>query len=179
MMKRISAYLLLAMTILLSACGQPQKKSLVVYFSATGVTKAAAGQIAQATGADLMEIVPAQLYTAEDLDWRIPDSRNQVEEHDRSCRPAIQPMDIDWALYDTVYIGYPIWASEAPRVINTFVESADLSGKVLKPFCTSGMTPVEPSVEALRTSYPTLNWQDGLRMNEVDEATLNRFIGKE
>ena len=159
------------------ACAKP-KKTLVVYFSATGQTEAAAQRIATALGAEIQAIVPEQLYTPEDLDWRIPDSRNQIEEHDRAIRPAILPMDLNTEYYDTIYIGYPIWAGEAPRVINTFVEAYNLKGIVLKPFCTSGMTPVDKSVDSLRATYPDLLWQDGLRMNDVSEEEFNAFISK-
>ncbi len=114
------------------------KNVLVAYFSATGTTKALAEYAADAVNGDLYEIVPQQPYTSADLDYGDRNSRSTKEMDDPSCRPAINGSVSNMSQYDIVFIGYPIWWGEAPRIINTFVESYDFSGKTIVPFCTSG-----------------------------------------
>ena len=111
---------------------------LVAYFSATGETARLAKTIAQATGADLYEIRPAQPYTAADLNWHDNQSRSSVEMKNPACRPAIAGGAPDLTAYDTVFVGFPIWWYQAPRIIETFLESYDFSGKTVIPFATSG-----------------------------------------
>lgn len=115
-----------------------EKKKLVAYFSCSGVTRAAAEEIARADGADLFEIVPAQPYTASDLDWTDKKSRTTLEMSDPACRPAVIGKVADMPSYDTVFLGFPIWWYVAPRIIETFLESYDFSGKTIVPFFTSG-----------------------------------------
>lgn len=165
------AFLLL----ILSACCN-KSKTAVVYFSATGNTRLIADSIAKIRNCAVFEIVPETLYSETDLDWRIPDSRNQIEEHDPSIRPAIKAMETDFANYDTVFVGFPIWAGCAPRIINTFVESANLSNVVLVPFCTSGGSEIAPAVAALRATYPQLNWLDGKRTNTLSSEEFFDFV---
>ena len=112
-------------------------KTLVVYFSATGNTKAVAEEITRLTGADLYEIVPAVPYTDEDLNYNNNECRANQEMNDASARPAIGSEAMDVSSYDTVFIGYPIWWGTMPRIINTFLDTYDLSGKTVLPFCTS------------------------------------------
>lgn len=112
-------------------------KSIVVYFSCTGNTKAVAEIIAEKQGADIYEIVPEQPYTDEDLDYGNRSSRSTSEQNDSSSRPAISG-SIDLDGYDTVYVGYPIWWTDMPRIMYTFFDTYDLSGKIVAPFCTSG-----------------------------------------
>ena len=112
-------------------------KSIVVYFSCTGNTKAVAEIIAEKQGADIYEIVPEQPYTDEDLDYGNRSSRSTSEQNDSSSRPAISG-SIDLSGYDTVYVGYPIWWADMPRIMYTFFDAYDLSGKTIAPFCTSG-----------------------------------------
>ena len=110
---------------------------LVAYFSPTGTTKKVAEELAALENADLFEIVPAQPYTAEDMDWRNEKSRSSVEMADPNARPAMAgSCNID--AYDTVMIGFPIWWGREPSVVDTFLDSADFSGKTIVPFCTSG-----------------------------------------
>ena len=113
-------------------------KMLVVYFSATGNTKAVAEEITRLTGADLYEIVPAVPYTDEDLNYNNNECRANQEMNNASARPAIGSEAMDVSSYDTVFIGYPIWWGTMPRIINTFLDTYDLSGKTVLPFCTSG-----------------------------------------
>ena len=112
--------------------------TLVVYFSATGTTKSVAEKIAGVTGADIYEIVPMELYTEADLNWHDSDSRTTHEQDDKSIRPGIASDKLSLDGYTTIYVGYPIWWGEEPRIMDTFVENYDFSGKTMIPFCTSG-----------------------------------------
>ena len=115
-----------------------QQKTLIAYFSASGVTARAAREMAEAIGADLYEIRPAQPYTAADLNWMDRHSRSTIEMNDAACRPAIaEPLE-HIQQYDTVFIGFPIWWYVEPRIVDTFLEHYDFSGKTLIPFATSG-----------------------------------------
>lgn len=111
---------------------------LVAYFSASGQTARLAGTIAQAVGADLYEIRPAQPYTAADLNWRDPASRSSMEMKDEACRPPLAGDAPELTGYDTIFVGFPIWWYQAPRIIETFLSSCDFSGKRVVPFATSG-----------------------------------------
>jgi flavodoxin len=107
--------------------------TLVVYFSCTGNTKAAAQTIAGAANGTLYEITPAQPYTDADLDYNDSKSRTTVEQNDSSSRPEISGSVENWEQYDTVFLGYPIWWGTAPRILDTFVESYDFTGKTVIP----------------------------------------------
>ncbi len=122
-------------------------KVLVAYFSASGVTKNLAGKLAEATGGDLFEIVPEEIYTKEDLNWMNPKSRSSVEMKDRSCRPTIASKVEDMASYDAVFIGFPVWWYREPSIIDTFAENYDFTGKTIIPFATSGSSGIGPSGE--------------------------------
>ncbi len=113
-------------------------KILVAYFSASGVTKKAAENLAQAAGADLYEIRPAVPYTPADLDWMDKKSRSSVEMNDKSSRPAIADSNVEISQYDTIFLGFPIWWYVAPTIVNSFLESYDFSGKRIILFATSG-----------------------------------------
>ncbi len=113
-------------------------KSLVTYFSASGVTAKVAGKLAEVAGADLFEIKPEIPYTSTDLNWMDKKSRSSVEMNDKSFRPAIAEKCNNMADYDVVYVGFPIWWYVAPTIINTFLESYDFSGKTIVLFATSG-----------------------------------------
>lgn len=112
--------------------------TLVAYFSATGTTARAARAIADAIGADLYEIAPAEPYTSADLNWNDRASRSSREMDDESCRPAIAGAVSNMDAYDTVFVGFPVWWYVEPRIIDTFLESYDFSGKTVVPFATSG-----------------------------------------
>ena len=120
-------------------------KALVAYFSASGVTKKLATNLAEAIGADLFEIVPEKKYSKLDLMWMNPKSRSSVEMKDRSCRPAIASTADDMAMYDVVFLGFPIWWYREPSIIDTFAESYDFSGKTIVPFATSGTSGIGDS----------------------------------
>ena len=141
-----------------------QDSVIVAYFSATGTTEAAAKQLAKDNKADLYAIEPAEKYTAADLDWHDKKSRSSVEMNDKNARPALKSKK-SLAKYDIIYIGYPIWWGVAPRIINTFIEQAELDGKTLIPFATSGGSGIEKSVSELKAAYPKVKWQNGLLKN--------------
>ena len=127
-------------------------KSLVTYFSASGVTKKVAEKLAEAAGADLFEIKPEVAYTEADLNWRDKKSRSSIEMNDKSFRPAIAEKCNNMADYDVVYIGFPIWWYVAPTIINTFLESYDFSGKTIVLFATSGGSGFGNTVAELKGS---------------------------
>ena len=176
-MNKIILALAAVMTISLAACAQnkgeksmqTENKALVVYFSATGTTAKAARTIADVTGGTLYEIVPQQAYTADDLDWNDKQSRSSVEMNNPQARPALKDTKQDVAAYDVIFIGYPIWWDQAPRIINTFIESHDLKGKTLVPFATSGGSGISNSLKELKRTYPDLEWQGGKLLNRASK----------
>ena len=204
-MKRIIALLIAALMVFgLTACGgsaesteessaepaaessaeetaeeEPQtgKDVLVVYFSATGTTKGVAEKIASVTGADLYEIKAAQEYTAEDLDWNDSDSRTTHEQNDPSVRPEIGSDPVSLEGYSTIYIGFPIWWGEEPRIMDTFVESYDFDGKTMIPFCTSSSSGIGMSGKNLVSNAGSGKWLDGQRFSgSVSEDELQTWI---
>jgi len=137
------------------------KTTLVAYFSASEahVTAQVAKTLAEAADADLFEIVPEQIYTTEDLDWRNEQSRSTIEMKDSTARPAVASKVENMAQYNTIYVGFPIWWYTAPRIINTFLEQYDLKGKTIIPFATSGGSDMGKSGEDLKkASAPNASW---------------------
>lgn len=124
---------------------------LVAYFSASGVTAKVAKKLADVTGADLFEIVPAVPYTRADLDWTDRNSRSSREMRDKSFRPAIAETT-DTSKYGVIFVGFPIWWYVAPTIVNTFLESCDLQGKTILPFATSGGSGMGNTAEELKVS---------------------------
>ena len=175
-MKRLTALLMsLALALGLAGCSAPSSlegvdldNALVVYFSATGNTGEAAGYIAGATGADVFEIVPADPYTSEDLNWNNPESRVSVE-HAQKEAGALQPVPLadatpdNWDSYDTVFIGYPIWWGEAAWPVDTFVQSNDFTGKTVIPFCTSASSGLGESGRLMAELAGAGDWMEGQR----------------
>lgn len=147
-------------------------KELVAYFSASGVTKAVAERLAKAVGADLFEIKPKTPYTKADLDWTNKNSRSSVETNNPNSRPEIAEKLPDISSYDTVFIGFPIWWYVAPKIIDTFVESYDFSGKTLVPFATSGGSGMGRTVDVLKKLCPSANWKSGKVVNGMSEKAL-------
>ena len=135
---------------------------LIAYFSASGVTKSIAEKIAGENGYDIFEIEPEEIYTPADLDYMDKNSRSTIEMNDKSFRPPIK-QTCDVSSYDTVAIGFPVWWYTAPTIINTFIESVDLSGKKIKVFCTSGGSGVDKCVSDLQKTYPELDFAKGMR----------------
>ena len=146
-------------------------RSLVVYFSVSGNTKRVGDMIASLTGSDIYEIIVAEPYTEEDLDYHNMESRSSIEQNDPDIRVDIKSEDIDLNKYDTIYLGYPIWHGQAPRVMSTFVEKYDLSDIKVIPFCTSGSSDIGESDDSLCALAGSGGWLQGKRFsaNTTDE----------
>ena len=193
----VSCALLMAVTI--TACGTSESENnieskqtteaeettqaadtnvLVAYFSATGNTKTVAEQIADVTGGELYEIEPAEPYTSEDLDYHKDDCRANLEMNDDTARPEIAGAIENIEQYDTIYLGYPIWWGNAPRIMNTFVETYDLSGKTVVPFCTSGSSGISTSVDTLqKLAGDGITWMEGQRFGrDVSADEISQWI---
>ena len=140
-------------------------KSLVAYFSASGVTKKLAEKVAEAAGADLFEIRPETPYTKADLNWMDRNSRSSVEMRDPSSRVAIAGSVEDMDRYDTLYIGFPIWWYVAPHIVNSFLEQYDFSGKTIHLFATSGGSGMGETVSQLKGSAPGAVWGKADRLS--------------
>lgn len=144
-------------------------KVLVTYFTASGVTKKIAEEIAQAAGGDLYEIRPAQPYTAADLDYMNKQSRSTVEMTDPASRPELADKDANVAAYDVIYVGYPIWWGVAPHVVNSFLEAYDFSGKTIVPFATSGGSGIGDAARYLGVSAPGAVIKEGKRLGGTED----------
>ena len=152
-------------------------KALVAVFSASGVTKRVGEEIARIAGADFYEIVPKEIYTSADLDWMNKKSRSSVEMNDSSARPEIAGDALNMASYDNVIVGFPIWWGVAPRIIDTFLESYDFSGKKVIPFCTSGGSGVGRSDTALHKDVSDdVKWAKGKQINRPNEAEIRHWL---
>lgn len=145
-----------------------ESKVLVVYFSATGTTEDVAEHIANGLNADIYEIVPEDPYTDADLNYNDNNSRTTIEMNDPDARPAISGSVEDMEQYTTVFIGYPIWWGDAPRIISTFMESYDFSSKTIVPFCTSGGSGIGSSASNLEQLTSGATWLSGRRLNGSD-----------
>lgn len=143
---------------------------LVVYFSATGTTKGIAEKFADGMGADIYEITPEVPYTDADLNYHDNNSRSTLEMNDAGSRPAISGSIENMEQYDVVFIGYPIWWGEAPRILCTFVESYDFSGKTIVPFCTSASSGVGSSATNLEKLTSGADWLAGKRFSGGESA---------
>ncbi len=192
MKKLISFLLTLSMLLPLSACGSKEDapdtsgtpngqtaedtvpvegpangsgKILVVYFSATGHTKAVAEALSAALDADLYEIVPEEPYTSDDLNYSSDHCRANQEQNDDSARPAISGSVDNMDDYGIVFLGYPIWWGKEPKIVDTFLESYDLTGKTLIPFCTSGSSGISGSLSGIKAGAPGANVLDGQRFS--------------
>ena len=148
------------------------KRIAIIYFSATGTTKKVAGYIKELTNGDLIEIVPKDKYTDSDLNYNNSNSRSTREQNDSSARPEISNT-IDTDSYDVIYLGYPIWWGDAPRIILTFLDEANLSGKIVIPFCTSGGSEISTSVNYFKNNYKDVNWLDGKRLESSQSEVTN------
>ena len=151
------------------------KDTIVIYFSATGTTKGVAQRIASAANADTYEIVPQEKYTDADLDWNDKTSRSTVEMNDPDSRPKIAGDLPDLSAYKRVFIGYPIWWNEAPRIINTFVEKEGLKGVTVIPFATSGGSGIDYSVRQLKAAYSAVGWREGRLLNAETDKEIQAW----
>lgn len=153
-------------------------KSLVVYFSCSGVTKKVAEKIAEISNSDLFEIEPKEPYTDADLDWRNKKSRSSIEMEDLSSRPKIENKVEEMEKYETIYLEFPIWWYIAPTIINTFLEQYDLSNKTIITFCTSGGSEFGNTLSELKKSTSdTTKWIEGKRFSSyVSKQDLESWI---
>ena len=149
---------------------------LVAFFSATGTTKGVAERIASVTGGDLYEILAAEPYTSDDLNYN-DSSRSTKEQNDKNVRPEIGSEDISLEGYTTIYLGFPIWWGEEPRILDTFVEKYSFDGITVIPFCTSGGSGIGRSGPNMEALAGTGTWLDGQRFDgNVSEADLQSWI---
>ena len=153
-------------------------KAVVVYFSCTGTTRDVASKIASVAGCPSYEIVAAKPYTADDLNYNNKKSRAAKEQNDASARPEISGSITDWGSYDTVFLGYPIWFAKSPRILCTFVESQDFTGKTVIPFCTSGSSGIGNSAEELKAlAKNNGKWVNGTRFSSsVKEKDITEWL---
>ncbi|MBR6088336.1 MAG: flavodoxin [Anaerolineaceae bacterium] len=153
------------------------KDTLVVFFSATGTTKGVAEKIAAITDADIYEILAADEYSEADLNWNDRSSRTTLEQNDRNVRPEIGSDPVNLEGYTTIYIGYPIWWGEAPRLMDTFVESYDFGEITMIPFCTSASSGIGRSGKILEENAESGKWLEGRRFGgNVSEDDLRAWI---
>lgn len=148
------------------------KKVAVVYFSATGTTKKVAELIKDETNADIFEIIPKQKYTSEDLNYGDKNTRATKEQNDENARPEIEN-SIDLSNYDVVFLGYPIWWGNVPKIVLSFMDNTNLDGKTVIPFCTSGSSGISTSESTLKTYKNNIKWIEGKRFSSSttkDEA---------
>ena len=152
-------------------------RTLVAYFSASGITARIGKAIADATNGDLFEIVPEQKYTEADLNWTNSKSRSSVEMKDPKARPKISSKVENMDQYETVFVGFPIWWGIAPHIIDTFLESYDFSGKTIVPFCTSGGSGVGKSDTELHKDVSgDVTWKAGKLINRADGSAIKQWI---
>jgi flavodoxin len=151
-------------------------KTLIAYFSASGITKNVAEELAAIINADLFEIEPSEPYTREDLNWMDKKSRSSIEMADKSSRPAIKNKVNNLNDYNKVIIGFPVWWYTAPTIINTFIEENNLEGKEIHIFVTSGGSSFAGSLKNLTNTYPNLNIVNGKRFTKVDEKEVKEWL---
>lgn len=154
-------------------------KTLVAYFSASGVTKKTAEKLAAAANADSFEIIPVQPYTDEDLDWTDKKSRSTIEMNDPSSRPAIAEKLENMGGYDIVFVGFPVWWYVEPRIIDTFLDSYDFSGKTVVPFATSGGSGLGKTADNFRKILgKNVTVENGRLLNRASESELRAFVAE-
>ena len=152
-------------------------RKLVAYFSATGTTARVAEKLSDAIGADLFEIAPEVPYTKEDLDWMNKESRSSIEMRDEKSRPEIAVKRDNMAEYDVIFVGFPIWWYVAPTIINTFLESYDLTGKTVIPFATSGGSGMGKTNEKLLPSCTGAKLVEGRVFKSfVSNDEMNQWV---
>ena len=147
-------------------------KTLVTYFSASGITKKVAEKIATSIKGDLFEIEPKEKYTEEDLAWHNKECRSSIEMNDKTSRPEIVKKVDNIDDYDKVIIGFPVWWYTAPTIINTFIEENDLSEKEIYLFVTSGGSNSDGSIKDLKEAYPKLNFIKATRFTGAEFETV-------
>lgn len=151
-------------------------KILVAYFSASGITREVAQTVAQVANAQLFEITAKVPYTSADLDWTNEQSRSTIECKDKAARPELM-QNVDISGFDAILIGFPVWWYTAPNIIFTFLESADFSGKIIVPFCTSGGSELGGAPRDMAKCAPKALFKEGKRFNfGVNRATVRKWL---
>ena len=162
-----------------SAAGKKKtKKVLVVYFSATGTTKGAAKKLKKATGGKLYRIKPAKPYTTADLGYENDDCRANKEQNDENARPKIKGKVKNIRKYDVIFVGYPIWWSKEPKIIRTFLESYNLKGKKIVPFCTSGGSGISGSIQGVKASAKGAKVAKGKDLTDLSYKSVAKWAKK-
>ena len=151
-------------------------KTLVVYFSASGITRKIAEMIAETGDFSLYEITPKELYTSDDLNWMNKKSRSSVEMSNKKIRPEITDTDAHIKEYDTIILGFPIWWYVAPTIVNTFLEKYDFSGKKIVLFATSGGSGFGNTVKELKPSAPGAEIVEGKLLNRANKQEIEKWV---
>lgn len=187
-MKRVISFsLILVILFSFTACGRKEtsmesievknNEILVVYFSCTNNTKNIAEYIRDITNADNTEIIPSVPYTSDDLNYSASECRAGLEHNDDAARPAISNSISNMNQYKLIFLGYPIWYGEAPKIIYTFLESYDFTGITIIPFCTSGSSGIGSSDDNLHTLAPSAIWVSGKRFaKNASKSTVSEWI---
>ena len=160
---------------ILTACGSSADNSQK---QETIVKQPEATSMTVETGADIFEIIPTQVYTEEDLNYNDDNCRANKEQNDDTARPEISNDLSATTKYDIVYLGHPIWWGTVPRIIQTYLETYDLSNATIYTFCTSGGSSIDRSLSDLRAWYPTLNIVDGKRLNDASKSEIAGFCNR-
>ena len=151
--------------------------TLVAYFSATGNTEGIAQRLQAILDADLYEIIPAEPYSYDDLNYNVSDCRANQEQNDPDARPAIDGSVENMDGYDVIFLGYPIWWGDAPKIISTFLETYDFDGKTIVPFCTSGSSSIGSSADALEDLTQGTTWLEGQRFSgSASQETVSQWV---
>ena len=155
----------------------PEDGVLVAYFSATGNTEGIAQHLQSILDADLYEIVPEVPYTSEDLNYSNDDCRATQEQNDPTARPAISGSVENMEDYEVIFLGYPIWWGDAPKIISTFLETYDFDGKTIVPFCTSGSSSIGSSADDLEALTQGATWLEGQRFSgSASQETISQWV---
>lgn len=157
---------------------QKSKKILIAYFSATGTTKDAAKKLEKATGGKLYRIKAAQPYTSADLDYGRDNCRANKEQNDESARPEIKGKVKNIRKYDVIFLGYPIWWGKEPKIIRTFLESYNLKGKTIVPFCTSGGSGISGSMAGIKASATGARVVKGKDLTDLSYKSVKKWAKK-
>jgi Putative NADPH-quinone reductase (modulator of drug activity B) len=154
------------------------KKVLVVYFSATGTTKSAAKKVKKATGGKLYQIKAAKPYISADLSYDNDNCRANVEQQDGTVRPKVKGKVKNIRKYDVIFLGYPIWWGKEPMIIRTFLESYNLKGKKIVPFCTSGGSGISGSMKGVKAAAKGAKVVKGKDLTDVSYKSVAKWTKK-
>lgn len=155
-----------------------KKKVLVAWFSVTGNTKSVAKKVRKASGGKLYRIRPKKAYTKKDINYDNDNCRATREQNSASARPAVKGKVKNIRKYDVIFIGYPIWWGKEPKVIKTFLESYNLKGKKIVPFCTSGGSGISGSMKGIRKSAKGAKVKAGKDLTDASYTSIKKWVRK-